>query len=325
MFGIYFVDAFGNKELLYRDPNISSVWAKPLVPRSAPPVLTGGLDKTATTGTFAMQNVYESWPKLPDGEENRIVALRIVQVLPKTTPNANDPMVGAAFASPGKQVLGTVPVEKDGSAYFECPAETPILFQALDARGRAVQMMRSLTYLQPGEKASCIGCHEHRMQTFTTNRQPLAMQRTPSTIVPGPDGSKPLSYPLLVQPVLDQHCVNCHGKTAKEKGGGLVLTGEPDGHYTKSYNGLITRVSYTAWSMPEGNYEPLTEPNRFGARASALVKLLDGGHYDVKLSEEDWNRLNTWIGANALFYGTFDPADQQRQQRGERIAGPALL
>ena len=272
-----------------------------------------------------MQNVYESWPKLPDGDENRITALRIVQVLPKTTPHANNPMVGAANASPGKQVLGTVPVEKDGSAYFECPAETPILFQALDSRGRAVQMMRSLTYLQPGEQSNCIGCHEHRMQTSTSSRPPLAMLRSPSIITPGPDGSKPLSYPLLVQPVLDKKCVICHGETAKENGGGLILTGEPEEHYTKSYNELVKRVSYTAWGLPEGNFEPLTEPNRFGARASALVKLLDDGHYDIKLSEDDWSRLHTWIeGANALFYGTFNPGDQQRQQRGERIAGPDL-
>jgi hypothetical protein len=30
------------------------------------------------------------------------------------------------------------------------------------------------------------------------------------------------------------------------------------------------------------------------------------------------------MDANALFYGTFDVAAQSRQQRGERIAGPAL-
>jgi len=325
MFGIYFADVFGNRELLYRDPNISSVWAKPLAPRPTPPILTAGLDTNSRnkTGTFSMQNVYESWPKLPDGDENRITALRIVQVLPKTTPNANDPMVGAAFASPGKQVLGTIPVERDGSAYFECPAEIPILFQALDSCGRAVQLMRSLTYLQPGEQASCIGCHEHRMSTLTPSRVPLAMQRSPSAIVPGPGGSKPLSYPLLVQPVIDRHCVRCHGETAAEKGGGIVLTGEPEEHYTRSYNELIKWVSYTAWSMPNGNYEPMTEPNRFGSRASALVKLLDDGHYDVELSEGDWTRLHTWIdGVNALFYGTFNPGNQQRQQRGDRIDGP---
>jgi len=328
MFGIYYVDVFGNRELLYRDPNISSVWAKPLAPRPAPPVLTGGIDhkNNTKTGTFSMQNVYESWPKLPDGAENKIAALRIVQVLPKTTPNANAPMVGAAFASPGKQVLGTVPVESDGSAYFECPSETPVMFQALDVRGRAVQTMRSLTYLQPGENMSCVGCHEDRMSvTPTPSRPALAMQRAPSTIAPGPDGAQPFSYPLLVQPVLYQHCVSCHNEVAHDKNGGVILTGEPEGHYTRSYNALISRVSYTAWSLPNGNYEPLTEPLRFGSRASALIKLLDDGHYDVKLSEDDWNRLHTWIdGGNALFYGTFKPEDQTRQRRGERIEGPDL-
>ena len=325
-YGIYFMDVFGNKELIYRDPNISSVWAKPLAARQAPPTLIAGLDENAPdVGTFYLQNVYESWPKLPQGEENRITALRLVQVLPKTTPNANSPMVGAAFASPGKQVLGTVPVEEDGSAFFEFPANTPVLFQALDAKGQMVQTMRSLAYLQPGENMSCIGCHENRMQTFTANHRAMAIQRPPSQIKPGPDGSKPLSYPILVQPVLDNHCVSCHSEMAgNEKSGGILLTGEPDGAYTKSYNALITKVSYTAWSMPEGNYEPLTEPNRFGERASELIKLLENGHYDVDLSAEDWERLNTWIGANALFYGTFNVEDQRRQQRGERIEGPDL-
>ncbi|MDR1268452.1 MAG: hypothetical protein LBK82_02900 [Planctomycetaceae bacterium] len=325
MFGIYFADAFGNKELIYRDPNISSVWAKPLAARPAPPVLNSGTNESEATGTFYLQNVYESWLKFPEGDENKITALRLVQVLPKTTPNANNPMVGAANASPGKQVLGTIPVEEDGSAYFEVPAKIPLLFQALDSKGRAVQTMRSLTYLQPGEKTSCIGCHENRMQTLTPNTVSLAMKRLPSTIVPGPDGSRPFSYPILVQPVLNRHCVSCHntGKTEKEHGN-IILTGEPERHFSRSYNALINRVAYTAWGMSYGNYEPATEPNQFGARGSSLTKLLDNGHYNVQLSEDDWNRLNTWMDANALFYGTFEPKDQALQQRGERITAPAL-
>ena len=45
---------------------------------------------------------------------------------------------------------------------------------------------------------------------------------------------------------------------------------------------------------------------------------------DVQLGPDDIERLATWMDANALFYGTFDPAGQARQQRGERIDGPAL-
>jgi len=324
-FGLYLCDAFGNKELLYRDPNLSSVWPTVVAPRAKPPVLEMPSHWAESTpqqpeGTFFLQNIYESWPKLPDVA---IARLRVVQVLPKTTPNANNPRVGAANASPGKQVLGTVPVESDGSAYFRVPARTPVLFQALDAQGRAVQTMRSLTYLQPGEHVSCVGCHERRDHAAPESAgKGLAMRRAPSSIEPGPDGSRPLSYPLLVQPVLDRQCVACHNPGKPE--GKVVLTGEPAGAFSRSYNALIGLVSYTAWGNPQNNFEPLTAPDRFGTRASRLTSLIERGHYGVQLSADEWERLTTWMDTNGLFYGTFNPADQAQQLRGARIAGPDL-
>jgi hypothetical protein len=324
MFGLYLCDAFGNKELLYRDPNIASQWPVPLRPRARPPVLEMHARWAETTaekpeGTFFLKNVYQSWPRLPEVE---IRQLRIIQVLPKTTPHINTPRVGAANASPGKQVLGTVPVERDGSAYFRVPAHTPVMFQALDAQGRAVQTMRSLTYLQPGEQASCIGCHERRTSTVLEPGRAMAVTRAPSTIKPGPDGSRPLSYPILVQPVLDRHCVRCHN--AQKAEGKVQLTGRPAGAFSQSYNTLVRFVEYSAWGNPNNNYEPLSPPDRLGAWGSKLTKLLDNGHYDVRLSAGDWERIVTWIDANALFFGTFNPEQQARQLRGERISGPDL-
>lgn len=317
-FGLYFADAFGNKELIYRDPAISSLWARPLMPRVPPPeVATPGLNETSPGGTFFVRDVRDSWPALPD--DTAITQLRIIQVLLKTTPHADSPPVGAAFAAPGKQVLGTVPVEADGSAHFEVPARTPVLFQALNARGRAVQTMRSLVYLQPGEQQSCVGCHEHRLRSPAAGAPARALLRAPSIITPGPDGSRPFSYPRLVQPVLDRHCVRCHDGQEPDR---PVLTGEPEGNYSKSYNALVSRVSFTAWGRPEQNHEPLTEPLRFGALGSSLARLLDSGHGEVEMPPEDAERLNTWMDANALFYGTFDVGEQRRQLAGEWIAGP---
>ncbi|MCX6908265.1 MAG: hypothetical protein NTY01_09505, partial [Verrucomicrobia bacterium] len=192
-------------------------------------------------GLFFLENVYNAWPPLTDA---RITHLRIVQVLPKTTPHANTPTVGLANASPGKQVLGTVPIEADGSAYFRAPAKIGLSFQALDERGQAVQTMRSLTYLQPGESVSCVGCHEQRSNTPASHRTAIARSRPPSEIVPGPDGSKPLSYPILVQPVLDKHCVSCHG--GAKPAGKITLTGAAQGRYSISYNALIGRVSFSS-------------------------------------------------------------------------------
>ena len=325
MFGIYVVDAFGNKELLYRDPEISSVWPMPIRSRRRPPTLTDFVEAGRTgQGTVFVQNVYDSAPAIPPGSVKR---LRIVQILPKTTPGINSPTVGIPNASPGKQVLGTVPVEPDGSAHFQVPAGKPIAFQALDQFGRAVQVMRSLTYVQPGETLACAGCHERRTTAPRPGSFALAMQRPPSTITPGPDGSKPFSYPLLVQGVLDKHCVRCHN--AKKAEGHVVLTGTPEGRYTRSYNALARRVTYASWGGRPGDFrkvndEPLATPGFFGSLSCHwLQQVLDGKHY-VTLAPDDIDRLTTWMDANALFYGTFDPADQERQRHGLRIAGPTL-
>jgi len=332
MFGLYLVDAFGNKELLYRDLNIASAWPALVQPRPRPPVVgkvvapiqgeKAAADTPRANATVFLQNVYAANPALPAGSVKR---LRIVQVLPKSTPGINNPPVGLANASPGKQVLGTVPVEADGSAFFRAPAGLPLSFQALDERGQAVQVMRSLTYLQPGEAAACIGCHEHRMTAPPMSARAAALERGPSSIQPGPEGSKPLCYPVLVQPLLDKQCVRCH--SAQKPEGKVILTGEPKAHYTTSYNALAPLVPFSQWTggdFRKANSEPLATPGFFGARGSKLMRLLLAGHEDVKLSPDEIERLATWMDANALFYGTFDPADQARQQRGERISGPRL-
>ncbi len=350
MFGVYLVDRFGNKELLYRDLNIGSLWPVPLRARRRPalvrpvdPGVVAGVESSESRvqspkpdssgarstvaselpeGMFFVQNVYEADPPLPVGSIKR---LRIVQVLPKSTPGINWPRVGLPNASPGKQVVGTVPVEPDGSAYFRAPAGIPLSFQALDARGQAVQIMRSITYLQPGEVVSCTGCHERRIIAPPASRLPLASLRPPSTIQPGPDGSNPLNYAILVQPLLDKRCVSCHSR--KKPDGGVVLTGEPEGAFTVSYNALAPRVTYSAWGGRKGDFrqvnsEPLSKPGHFGALGSSLMKLLLKGHEKVVLSDEEIERLATWMDANALFYGTFNRDDQARQRRGERISGP---
>lgn len=325
MFGLYLVDRFGNKELLYRDPEISSIWPAPLRGRRLPKSIATPIAQiTKQEGTFFVQDVYESYPPLPAGSVHR---LRVVQLLPKSTPGANWPRIGLANASPGKQVLGTVPVEADGSAYFKAPAGIPLSFQALDKRGQAVQIMRSVAYLQAGEVQSCVGCHERRTTTSPPNPTSLALLRPPSTIRAGPDGSNPLSYPILIQPVLDRHCIGCHNR--EKSSGNVVLTGEPQGPFSVSYNALAPRVSYSDWGGRGGDFrvvnsEPVTTPGYFGARGSPLMQLLLEGHQNVVLGAAEIERLATWMDANALFYGTFDHLDQARQQRGERISGPAL-
>ena len=83
-----------------------------------------------------------------------------------------------------KRVLGTVPVYEDGSASFRMPANTPVAFQALDAEGRAIQLMRSWTTAMPGESVSCTGCHEEQNSVVPAMPLPIASRRPPVEITP---------------------------------------------------------------------------------------------------------------------------------------------
>lgn len=315
MFGLYLCDKWGNRELLHRDPSISSLWPMPLRPRHVPPVISPRLDpRMGDRGLVVLQDIYQSLPKI---ERGAVKSLRVVQVLPKATPGKDMPSMGLASGAPGKQILGTVPVESDGSAAFWVPARKEIAFQALDANGVSVQIMRSGTYLQPGERVTCVGCHEKRTQAPPA-RSPIALRRSPSVIAPGPDGSRPFSYAILVQPVLDRNCVSCHG--AVRPSGGVNLTGTPEGRYTASYNSLAPRVP----TSDMGNAEALSTPRRFGSGASPVMQMLLTGHHGVKLARADIERISTWMDASALFYGTFDTSRQLVQQNGGRIKAPDI-
>jgi len=322
-FGVYLVDVFGNRELLYRDAALSCLSPVPLKPRVTPPVVphataVGRPSSAAAAGTnpratIGLVNVYDSqnpWPA-----NTRITALRIIQVLPKTTWKESSPRIGHGFQKGARAVLGSVPVESDGSAWFIAPPDMPLYFQALDDQGLAVQTMRSDTYVHPGEQLVCGGCHESRLTApVTTTRSPLAFQREPSRIAPEVDGSRPFSYPRLVQPVLDRNCVACHARDPKAPD----LTagdwaGQPDGWYT-SYVNLKPFAHFfdsLLWN------EPRTVPGAFGARASGLLRHLASGHHDLKLSAEDLHRLTLWLDCNSDFYGAYE--DTAAQSRGEEV------
>ena len=167
--GLYYFDRFGNLELLYRDAEASCMYPIPLEPRPSPPHrVSPPAAELSDEGEFVLSDVQQSFFPLPAGRA--VKQLRVFQVLPKThTHVANQPRLGYANAESARMLLGTVPVEEDGSAYFRVPARKPLYFQAVDGDGRAVQTMRSVTYLQPGQRRGCVGCHE-RPGTVVANR-----------------------------------------------------------------------------------------------------------------------------------------------------------
>jgi len=327
---VYWIDRDGNRELIYRDPKIPCHSPIPLQARRRPPVLPEETRQTARAkaapdgdrpATIAVMNVYDADFQWPEG--TRIAALRVIQVLPKSTAPPNEPRIGVAQQTNARVVLGNVPVEEDGSAFFEAPVGKELYFQALDARGMAVQSMRSGTYVHPGERLVCQGCHErkHRPPVLAPGRTPLALRRAASKIEAAPDGSNPFNYVRLVQPVLDRNCVGCHQQKKA-----LDLTGAIEKNFTRSYNNLADKYGFF-FHVYNGSINAgvhggsRTIPGKFGAKAAPLLKYMDSGHHGVKLSDEDFQRLVIWLDSNSEFLGTYENA--AAQARGE-IVHPVL-
>ena len=341
--GVYLVDSFGNKELIYEDPAIGCLDPIPLRPRPCPPVIPHetavgkpggsarrrGGEPTPTTGTVLCVNVYnsrKSWP-----EDTKIKAIRVIQVYPKATPRVNNPDIGIGSESLARNVFGTAPVEADGSVRFTVPAGKPFYMQALDANGCAVQSMQSATYVHPGEQLTCQGCHEpaHGSPEAPT-RPPMALMRKAGKLTPEVEGSSPVSFPRLVQPVLDKHCVSCH---AKNKGKAPDLGGAPAKWNRNGYGGgqKLWSASYisltTAGGHREGEVTPgfaftfsarppartptQTTPGEFGARASKLYQILRKGHHDVKLSDQELRRITLWLDCNSVFFSAYHDLNEQ--------------
>jgi len=337
--GLYLLDAFGNRELIYRDPEIGCETPIPLAARPVPPVVASACATDAgATGQMLLLDVYQGLGDLPRGS---IRQLRIVQIFPKTTPYQNEPAIGMAVEENARAVLGTVPVEPDGSAYFELPAGKPVLFQALDADGLAYQTMRSVTYVQRGELLSCVGCHEGRL-TAPPSRLIMASRRPPSRIDPGAYGGRPFSFLEVVQPVLDKHCVRCHGGEKTEKDldlRALPQQGNANGPYvfSKSYVSLCgdamafwgagTNAKTAAQALVprfggRNNVDVTPPSGLYGALGSRLMKILRAGHEKVRLTDDEIRRLAVWIDLNAVFYGAYSAEDQARQLRRERLPMP---
>lgn len=323
--GIYLFDRRGGLELLIRKEGISCMYPILLAPRPAPPAIPSCVEPDlAGEGEFLLRKVSQGHFPLP--ADRPAALLRVFQVLPKSESHvANQPRIGHANAESARMLLGTVPVEADGSAWFRAPAGKPLYFQAVDADGRAVQGMRSVVYLQPGERRSCVGCHEPAAAAPPAG-VPLALGRGPSRIEPGPDGSLPWSFQRLVQPILDRRCTSCHDGSGHHDrpGSSLDLTNRPGETFTTAYESLRPFIRWYEWGRGIGGFA--TRPGHMPADESPLRSiLLDPTHAPAAgLDEEETRRLYLWLDGNAAFYGTYSEAERRAQGNGEQVPPPAL-
>lgn len=316
--GIYLYDAFGNLNLLYRDPDISCGHPIPVRTRPRPPVYPNTFAwDDRSEGCFLLQDVYQGLSRVPRGT---VKSLRVVGVPPKPQPYMNRPSLGVSREDPGKFLLGTVPVEADGSAYFRVPSGISIFFQALDEDGLALQTMRSLTYVWPKQTLSCIGCHESREAAPAAGgRYPLATAREPSKLTPGPDGTWPLRYDQLVQPILDKSCVSCHSPGSDDADAArLDLTA------ARSYDSLLSFGEKNLHNLVFERDQSIV--GETPARKSKLFALLKDpqGHEGVHLDPESLGRLAIWMDLYAQRMGSFSEQQEENLHEFRRRSAPLL-
>ena len=274
-YAAYYIDVWGNKELIHRDPLMDVLRPMPVRRRLKPPLLPSRIRPELNYATCYLDDVNREMPGI---KAETVRYLRISEHLQWFFSKKDN--IGPIRWTPGTQhsrnfgywswsptrVIGTVPVEKDGSAYFKVPAGLAITFQALDENLMEIRRMRSHVEFQPGEVRGCVGCHETKQNVPRSDSRgrKLASGREPSLPKPPPWGDVALlDYEKLIQPIFNRHCVRCHGASDPKKGLDLTDARDPHG-FVQSYRSLF--------GLEKGMPTPLGEGYR---EAFADMPLLD--------------------------------------------------
>lgn len=335
-FVLYCMDIDGNRELIYEGTH-NVLHAIPVRPRAVPSVLVDRVrwptvqDRMSPKpGVIFSSNVYEGAPDVLRGKARY---LRVLNIEPKTYTYwhkrpalSTGPVVSLVQSEGVKRILGTVPIEADGSIAFEAPPSTALHFQLLDENFRALQTMRSFAGVMPGEQRGCMGCHESHSRAPQYQGDVLALASQPRKITPPPWGNESVSYPRFVRPVLDQYCSKCHEGDGEAR---QVLDFSPRPGFLSFDETYMLLTGYPAWGAPYqkpenpppgfgianmimvegyGQVDPLAyrtpEPMKYLSYSSRLIDIAASGkHYDVQVDPVSLQRLIAWVDTMCPYLG----------------------
>lgn len=294
------IDARGRRRVLHTSDQDCHE-PRPVLARTREPVLPDRTDLQQTTGRLLLSDLYVG-RNMEGVKRGEVRMLLVLESLPKPVNFSGGMDLLSWFGTfTLERVLGTVPVEPDGSAYFEVPANRAVFFVALDERDLSIKRMQSFVSVMPGETTGCVGCHEPRSHAPGARHGtvPLAALREPSRIQPFSGFPDVLDFQRDVQPVLNRNCMRCH--SAEKHEGSVVLEEGLGPAYFASYHTLLMRLQVADGRNGFGNQPPRT----IGSSASRLMKKLDGSHHEVKVSEQDWRTIWLWIESGAPNAGTY--------------------
>lgn len=308
------MDGQGNQQTIFTLPpadraaGLQCHEPRPLSAQAREHLVQPRIDLAQSTGRLILADVYEGRNMAGVGP-GEIKKLLVLEQLPTPIHYTGGPEpISDLGTFTLERIVGTVPVEPDGSAYFELPALRSLFFVVLDEHDLAVKRMQSFVTVQPGEVTSCVGCHEQRTRAPRLTAKPLlqAVRRPPSRIEPVADVPDVMDFPRDIQPILDALCVACHGyeRTALggPRAGRLILSGEAGPLFSHSYS-MMTKAGLFSdgRSAPRSNYAPRT----LGSSASRILKMLDGSHYGVRATAAQIKTLRLWIDTGAAYAGTY--------------------
>ena len=303
--GIWVMDGSGATDLVYKLPagqeKLTCNEPRPLKPRQREPVTAPRVDLAKKTGRLVLNDVYQG-RNMAGVARGEIKKLLVLEQLPKPISFSGGmwPIsVGGTFTL--SRVLGTVPVEPDGSADFEVPALRSLFLVALDENGLSVKRMQSFVSVQPGETTGCVGCHEQRLRPPSAATGKTAfLGHKPRKITPIDGVPDVLDFPRDVQPILDRHCLGCHNPDKPE--GRVDLSGDHSPLFSQSYWTILERGL-----IADGRNEMYGDrpPRDIGSSASRLMKLIDGSHYGAKPTENERKVVRLWIESSAVYAGTY--------------------
>jgi len=283
---------------------------RPIMPRPRERIIPRRAQATQPTGRFVLANVYEG-RKLDGVRKGDVRKLLILESLPKQVNFSGGPdLVSWLGTFTLERVLGTVPVEEDGSAFFEAPADRQLFFVALDDKDLSVKRMQSFTSVRPGEVLGCVGCHEHRVKTPDAgpHSQILATRRPASFIEPFQGFPDVLDFQRDIQPILDRHCVPCHNYQKRE--GTTILAGDLGPHWSHAFFTMFAKRLVADGRNGLGNQPPRT----IGSSASRLLEKVSGSHHEVRVSAAEWRTLWLWIESGAPYAGSYAGLRNAAQQ-----------
>ncbi len=292
----------GRTEVLHVAPKEQWIHEpRPIMPRKREYQVVTRTDSGKKTGQLLLTDVYEG-RNMAGVEKGDIKKLLVLESLPKPVNfSGGADLLSWLGTFTLERVLGTVPVEEDGSAFFEVPANRAVFFVGLDEDDLSVKRMQSFTSVMPGETLSCVGCHEHRTRTpkASASALVLAAQRPASRIESFRGFPDVLDFNRDIQPILDKHCIDCH--SFDEHAGNISLEGDLGTAYSHSYYALLANLQVADGRNGLGN----RPPRSIGTSASALMDKIDGSHEGVEVSPDEWRTIWLWIESGAPYAGTY--------------------